>query len=84
MQNPTLSSIRVSAVTRKRVGSLARRLKVSSLEEVIDQALDALEQTLFWRGFASEAEAYLSQFPREQAERNPFGRVSSDGMRSDP
>jgi hypothetical protein len=49
--------------------------EVSSLEEVIDQALDALEQTLFCRGFASEAEAYLSQFPRKQAERNTFGRV---------
>jgi predicted transcriptional regulator len=82
MQNPKVSSIRVSSITQKRVGSLARRLKASSQEEVIGRALDALEQVEFWRGFDSEAEAYLGQFPQEQAERNTFGRVSSDGMRS--
>jgi len=81
MQNPKGSSIRVSSVIRRRVGSLARRLKASSQEEVIDQALDALERAMFWQGFDSEAEAYLNKNPQELAERDTFGQVSGDGMR---
>jgi predicted transcriptional regulator len=81
MQNPKGSSIRVSSVIRRRVGSLARRLKASSQEEVIDQALDALERAMFWQGFDSEVEAYLNKNPQELAERDTFGQVSGDGMR---
>src|SRR5579859_3195610 len=64
MQNPKGSSIRVSSVIRRRVGSLARRLKASSQEEVIDRALDALERAVFWQGFNDEAEAYLKKYPQ--------------------
>ena len=83
MQNPKGSSIRVSSVIRRRVGSLARRLKTSSQEEVIDRALDALERAMFWHGFNDEAEAYLKKYPQELAERNTFGKVSGDRMRPD-
>ena len=82
MQNPKGSSIRVSSVIRRRVGHLARRLKASSQEEVIDRALDALERAMFWQGFDSEAEAYLKKYPPEITERNVFGQVSGDRMRS--
>jgi hypothetical protein len=83
MQNPKGSSIRVSSVIRKRVGHLARRLKASSQEEVIDRALDALERAMFWEGFDGEAEAYLNKYPQEMTERNTFGQVSGDRMRSE-
>jgi hypothetical protein len=83
MQNPKGSSIRVSSVTRRRVGSLAHRLKASSQEEVIDRALDALERPMFWQGFEGEAEAYLKKYSQELAERNTFGQVSGDRMRQD-
>ena len=79
MQNPKGSSIRVSSVIRNRVGSLARRLRASQ-EEVIGQALDALERAMFWQGFDSEVEAYLKKHPQELAERNTFGQVLGDGM----
>ena len=83
MQNPKGSSIRVSSVIRKRVGHLARRLKASSQEEVIGRALDALERAMFWEGFDGEAEAYLNKYPQEMSERNTFGQVSGDRMRSE-
>jgi hypothetical protein len=83
MQNPKGSSIRVSSLIRKRVGHLARRLKDSSQEEVIEQALDALERGMFWQGFDSEAEAYLNKYPQEMTERNVFGQASGDPMRSE-
>lgn len=55
--------------------------KASNHEEVIAQALDALERAMFWKGFDREAEAYLNKHPRELAERNTFGQVSGDRMR---
>ena len=83
MQNPKGSSIRVSSVIRRRVRHLARRLKASSQEEVIDRALDALERAMFWQGFDAEAEAYLNKYPQEMTGRNIFGQVSGDRMRSE-
>ena len=83
MRNPKGSSIRVSSVIRRRVGSLARRLKASSQEEVIDRALDVLERAMFWQGFEGEAEAYLNKYPQELVERNTFGKVSGDWIRLD-
>ena len=75
------SSIRVSPATRKRVGSLARRLSASSQQEVIDKALDVLEHRLYWEGFDDEAKAYLEKFPREDAERRRFGSLAPDGLK---
>ena len=81
MPSRTARSIRVSSLTRRRVGSLTRRLKASNQEEVISRALDALERTVFWAGFDAEAQSYLSKYSRELAERKTFGQTSADGMR---
>jgi hypothetical protein len=61
------SSIRVPSVTRRPVRS---------------HAVDSLERAAFWAGFDSEAEDYLRRYPGELAERDTFGKVSADGMRS--
>src|ERR1035441_10713966 len=53
------SSIRVSSSTRKRVALLVAKLKASSQQDVIDQALAQLEHRVFWEGFEEEAKAYL-------------------------
>jgi hypothetical protein len=82
VRQPAGSSIRVSPATRKRVGSLARRLRASSQQEVIDKALDILEHRLFWEGFDDEAKAYLNKFPREDVERGRFGNLSADGSKA--
>jgi hypothetical protein len=76
------SSIRVSAATRKRVAGLARKLKASNQQDVIDQALDQLERRLFWEGFEEEAKAYLASYPKERTERDRFAGTSSDGMKA--
>jgi hypothetical protein len=76
------SSIRVSSTTRKRVIDLAVKLKASNQEEVIDRALDQLEQTLFWEGFDEEAKAYLTSYPEERAERDRYAGTASDGMKA--
>lgn len=78
MPNLKQSSIRVSSGTRRRVGSLARRLKATSQEEVIDRALDALQRAIFWQGFEDEADSYLSKYTHESAERKIFGQISGD------
>jgi hypothetical protein len=70
----------VSAGTRRRVGSLARRLQLSNQQQVIDRALDLLERNLFWEGFEQEAKAYLEAYPREEQERATFGQVAGDGL----
>jgi len=75
------SSVRVSAVTRKRLGHLATRLKVASQEDVIRLALDKLEQSLFWEGFEEEAAEYLRIFPGEEAERASYAGPIADGLR---
>jgi hypothetical protein len=80
MQQSSTSSIKVSAVTRRRVSSLARRLKLSNQEQVIDRALDLLERSLFWEGFDDEAKAYLARYPQESNERMIFGQISGDGL----
>jgi hypothetical protein len=78
------SSIRVSATTRKRVADLAVKLKASNQQDVIDQALDQLEQRVFWEGFEEEAKAYLTTYPREREERDRYAGTSSDGMKARP
>ena len=82
MPRSTSSSIRVSSQTRRRVGHIARRLHLSSQQEVIDKALDALEHRVFWEGFDEEARDYLAQYPQEMRERERFGQISGDGMTS--
>ena len=76
------SSIRVSPSTRKRVAALAVKLKASSQQDVIDQALDQLEHRVFWEGFEEEAKAYLASYPKERSERDRFAGTSSDGMKA--
>jgi cytochrome c-type biogenesis protein CcmH/NrfG len=75
------SSIRVSPQTRKRVGQLTAALGASSQQEVIQRALDQLEQALFWEGFDEEARAYLAAHPQEEDERASYAGTSGDGMR---
>jgi hypothetical protein len=72
------SSIRVSAATRKRVGQLASRLRVSNQEEVIDLALRRLEREVFWEGFDQEALSYLEAHPAEIAERVSYSGTARD------
>ena len=74
------SSIRVSSQTRMRVGKLARKMRVTSHQEVIERALDKLERELFWRGFDQEASGYLRAYPEEWADRNRYGGTSGDGL----
>jgi hypothetical protein len=76
------SSIRVSAATRRRVASLAKKLKASNQQDVIDQALNQLERRLFWEGFDEEAKSYLASYPKERKERDRFAGTSSDGMKA--
>jgi predicted transcriptional regulator len=78
------SSIRVSSSTRKRVALLVAKLKASSQQDVIDQALAQLEHRVFWEGFEEEAKAYLASHPKERAERNRYAGTSSDGMKARP
>jgi predicted transcriptional regulator len=78
------SSIRVSSSTRTRVAALAVKLKASSQQDVIDQALDQLEHRVFWEGFEEEARAYLASHPKERAERDRYAGTSSDGMKARP
>lgn len=79
--NSSSSSIRVSSHTRRRVSELARRMRASSQQEVIERALDRLERQLFWEGFDEEATAYLNAYPGEGSERDKYGRISGDGLR---
>ena len=81
MRRPSGSSIRVSASTRKRVGQLAVLLKAASQQDVIDRALDRLEQALFWEGFDEEAKSYLAAYPQESQDRKRFGGTSADSMK---
>jgi hypothetical protein len=74
------SSVRVSARTSRRVGELARRLGASTLQQVIDRALDALERRIFWEGFDQEAPDYLKRYPAEAVERERFGHPSPAGL----
>lgn len=75
------SSIRVSPKTRRRVGHLARRLGAATHQQVIDNALDALERRLFWEGFDQEAKEYLDRYPAEAIERERFGHAAADGLK---
>jgi hypothetical protein len=84
MERVSGSSIRVSATTRKRVARLAVKLKASNQQDVIDQALDQLEQKVFWEGFEEEAKAYLASYSKERAERDRYAGTSSDGMKARP
>jgi len=81
MAQPAASSIRVSSRVRRKVVQLARRLRASSQQEVVERALDTLEHRLFWEGFDDEAQAYLEKYPKETKERRRFGRLSADGLR---
>jgi len=81
MRHPAGSSIRVSPLTRKRVGELVVRLKAASQQEVLERALDSLEHRLFWEGFAEEARAYLAAYPQERNERKRFAGTSADGIK---
>ena len=84
MDRSSGSSIRVSATTRKRVALLAVKLKASNQQDVVDRALDQLEDKVFWEGFEEEAEAYLASYPKERAERDRYAGTSSDGMKARP
>ena len=75
------SSIRVSPRTRRRVGQLACRLGAGTHQQVIDDALDALERRLFWEGFDQEAKEYLERYPAESLERESFGHAAADGLK---
>ena len=81
MRSHAPSSIRVSAQTRRRVGTLAARLKLASQQEVIDRALDEMEHRLFWDGFEEDARAYRKAFPEEDQERARYAGTSGDGLR---
>jgi hypothetical protein len=82
MDRSSGSSIRVSATTRKRVALLAVKLKACNQQDVVDRALDQLEDKVFWEGFEEEAEAYLASYPKERTERDRYAGTSSDGMKA--
>ena len=82
VQGASGSSIRVSPATRKRVAHLTAKLKASSQQDVIDQALNQLEQKVFWEGFEDEAKSCLAAHPKERAERGHYVGTSSDGMKA--
>lgn len=81
MPHGASSSIRVSSQTRRRVGDLVLKLHASSQQEVIDRALDRLEQTLFWEGFEQEVRAYLTAYPQEETDRTRYAGTSGDGLK---
>ena len=56
-------------------------MRAASQQEVIERALDRLEQQLFWEGFDEEAMAYLKAYPGERAERDKYGKISGDGLK---
>jgi len=72
------SSIRVSSQTRQRVTQLAERMHTSTQQEVIERALDKLEESLFWEGFDLEAREYRKAYPEEERERERFAGTSGD------
>lgn len=84
MARPVSSSIRVSGRTRQRVSDIAERLRASTQQEVIEKALDALEESLFWEGFDEEADRYIHSYPEEEAERKRFEGTMADGLRDQP
>ena len=57
-------------------------MHASSQQEVIDLALDKLEESLFWEGFGEEARAYLKAYPQEENERRRYAGTSADGLAS--